>query len=99
MEALKEIQGWTDDEGKGEPCRRGFGLGLISAPSTVHEPVKFNQVAMKYSEDAAKDGGNLGWRTRQQARIASAGGVSFKRRPFGGDHAPPSEPAYSLDGR
>lgn len=50
LEALKELQGWTDE---------------TTDPPTVHEPAKFNQVAMKYSEDAARDGGNLGWRTRQ----------------------------------
>ena len=51
LEALKELQGWTDE---------------TTDPPTVHEPAKFNQTAVKYSEDAARDGGNLGWRTRQQ---------------------------------
>jgi len=39
--------------------------GYTKEDGTVVEPRPFNQVAMQYSEDKAKEGGNLGWRTRQ----------------------------------
>lgn len=54
MEAMKELMGYTKDDG------------------TVVEPLKFNVVATKYSEDKAKEGGNLGWKRRDELNGAFA---------------------------
>ncbi|ELP88016.1 peptidyl-prolyl cis-trans isomerase NIMA-interacting, putative [Entamoeba invadens IP1] len=39
---------------------------ILEALAKLNEGKAFNQVAMEYSEDKAKDGGNLGWVVRGQ---------------------------------
>lgn len=62
--------------------------GYTKEDGTVVEPLKFNVVATKYSEDKARDGGNLGWKRREElnglfAEVAfklPKGGVSLRGR-------------------
>lgn len=51
--------------------------GYTKEDGTVVEPLKFNVVATKYSEDKAKDGGNLGWKRREELNGTFAE-VAFK---------------------
>eukprot|EP00695_Tsukubamonas_globosa_P000009 TRINITY_DN1003_c0_g1_i1.p1 TRINITY_DN1003_c0_g1~~TRINITY_DN1003_c0_g1_i1.p1 ORF type:complete len:130 (-),score=28.64 TRINITY_DN1003_c0_g1_i1:56-445(-) len=58
---------------------------------TSYPPKKFNQVAELFSEDKARDGGNLGWITRQSvegvfAEVAFSTPVGQVSAPFKGRH-------------
>jgi NIMA-interacting peptidyl-prolyl cis-trans isomerase 4 len=79
MEALKELTGFTDPEGKAR--RRASAArkpaALTRTQRQVVEPVRFNLVAQKYSEDKAKDGGLLGWKRREELNGTFAD-VAFK---------------------
>lgn len=52
-------------------CERGAGCATprrlcLNVSASQVEPVRFNLVAQKYSEDKAKDGGLLGWKRREE---------------------------------